>query len=45
MLVQYHLTVMKKNCLIDNFVQKTIEMPYWNQIIPTNTKKPYFFLC
>lgn len=40
MLIQWHWTVMKeKICLIDNFVQETIEIPYLNQIVPTNTKK------
>lgn len=30
----------EKICLIDNFVEETIEMSYLNQIVPTNTKKP-----
>lgn len=44
MLVQCQWTVMKENCLIDIFLQETIEIPYLNQIIPTNIKKTFFFL-
>lgn len=33
----------EKISLIDNFVQETIEIPYLNQIVPTNTKKSFFF--
>lgn len=44
MLIQWHWTVMKeKISLIDSFVQETIEIPYLNQIIPTNTKKLFWF--